>query len=682
MRRQKPERKTYVKRLRAEQLESRTLLIANAFSSVAFQDNAHYRANLIEGVDFSRNPDIDLDLMMALANGVGKFTPALVAGSATSSTNPPYAADSPEMRVDPNTDASPYAGVVSLLINYDSPPGAFLCSGSAIGDGSYVLTASHCFDQDNDGLPDPGIDFVRTFVNRDSVTEHDNNEVGAATGIYLHPDFLGFSVDLDNDIAVIKLATPVPAGTPTYSIHSPALPADPVLELVGYGTTGDGDNGYTLGSASLDKKRVGKNVVDITYTSSPRFLSRFDEPDSAETLGNLVETMVGGGDSGGPSFVTVGSSLEIAAVNTFTLDLPPITAPPGEFGGYWGGNFTAQYKPWVDDVFVGADLELTMTESADPVIAGSGAGNIVYTFTVKNLGPNPASAVQVIDNGTGVGLPTGMALHNSSTTQGTFNITNGTWTVGAMAVGDEQTLTVELTAPSSIADGSTIGIASTVLNAEPDFNPNNDSVAEETIVQRNIDIDIDVDDTLAVVAGSGANNITQVITATNNGPSDATGVVITEALTLPTGVSVSSSTPSKGAYNAGTGWTLDLASGESATLTFVLTAAASTADGAAVTVGGTRTASNETDTVAGNDNDSGNTVVNRNIDIDIDVDDTLAVVAGSGANNITQVITATNNGPSDATGVVITEALTLPTGVSVSSSTPSKGVFDRHGLDA
>ena len=254
-------------------------------------------------------------------------------------------------------------------------------------------------------------------------------------------------------------------------------------------------------------------------------------------------------------------------------------------------------------------------------------------------------------------------------------LTGTGWTLD-LASGESATLTFMLTAAASTADGAVVTVGGTrTASNETDTVAGNDNDSGNTVVNRNIDIDIDVDDTLAVVAGSGANNITQVITATNNGPSDATGVVITEALTLPTGVSVSSSTPSKGVFD-GTGWTLDLASGESATLTFMLTAAASTADGAVVTVGGTRTASNETDTVAGNDNDSGDTVVNRNIDIDIDVDDTLAVVAGSGANNITQVITATNNGPSDATGVVITEALTLPAGVSVSSSTPSKGAYN------
>jgi hypothetical protein len=63
---------------------------------------------------------------------------------------------------------------------------------------------------------------------------------------------------------------------------------------------------------------------------------------------------------------------------------------------------------------------------------------------------------------------------------------------------------------------------------------------------------------------------------TNHGPSDATGVSVTE--TLPAVVTYKSDSPSQGSYDSGTGvWDVgDLASGDSATLTLVVTVDPST----------------------------------------------------------------------------------------------------------
>src|SRR4029077_237371 len=66
-------------------------------------------------------------------------------------------------------------------------------------------------------------------------------------------------------------------------------------------------------------------------------------------------------------------------------------------------------------------------------------------------------------------------------------------------------------------------------------------------------------------------NVTFTVTVTNNGPSDATGVQVTDL--LPAGLTLVSATPSVGAYNSGTGvWNIGpLANGSSATLAIVAT---------------------------------------------------------------------------------------------------------------
>jgi uncharacterized repeat protein (TIGR01451 family) len=81
------------------------------------------------------------------------------------------------------------------------------------------------------------------------------------------------------------------------------------------------------------------------------------------------------------------------------------------------------------------------------------------------------------------------------------------------------------------------------------------------------------DDPDPVIVGE---DLTYTVTVTNNGPSDATGVSVTD--TLPSGVTYNSDTPSQGSYDNSTGvWDVgNLASGASATLILVVTVDSST----------------------------------------------------------------------------------------------------------
>ena len=42
-----------------------------------------------------------------------------------------------------------------------------------------------------------------------------------------------------------------------------------------------------------------------------------------------------------------------------------------------------------------ADLSISVVESVDPVVAGSGSGNLTYTVTLTNSGPDTATNVRV-----------------------------------------------------------------------------------------------------------------------------------------------------------------------------------------------------------------------------------------------------------------------------------------------
>ncbi|OWY60393.1 hypothetical protein B7486_69425, partial [cyanobacterium TDX16] len=80
-----------------------------------------------------------------------------------------------------------------------------------------------------------------------------------------------------------------------------------------------------------------------------------------------------------------------------------------------------------------ADVSLTKVETNDPAYVGDEA---TFEVTVANAGPDAAPGVEVEDV-----LPAGLTFVEATATQGTYDDATGLWTVGELAVDDEQTLT-------------------------------------------------------------------------------------------------------------------------------------------------------------------------------------------------------------------------------------------------
>ena len=325
------------------------------------------------------------------------------------------------------------------------------------------------------------------------------------------------------------------------------------------------------------------------------------------------------------------------------------------------------------------DLSVTQSESADPVVAGSGAGNLTYTATVTNNGPSDASGVALSEMLT---LPAGVTVDSYVTSAGTF--AGSTWALGSLPSGVSETLTVLLTVGGSTLPGTDVVCNTASVSAvnEIDVNPANDSSTECTSVGAPSTLDLAVTTTESVdpaTAGSGPGNLTYVVTVTNSGPADASGVALSNVLTLPAGVTVDSITPSAGIF-AGSTWTLGaLLSSASETLTIVLTVGGSALPGADVICNtASVSAVNEPDVNPANDSSTECTSVGTASTLDLAVTATESVdpaTAGSGPGNLTYVVTVTNSGPADASGVALSNVLTLPAGVTVDSITPSAGIF-------
>ena len=202
-----------------------------------------------------------------------------------------------------------------------------------------------------------------------------------------------------------------------------------------------------------------------------------------------------------------------------------------------------------------ADLEITKT--ADNLSPSVG-NNVVFTITAKNKGPYKATGIAVSDV-----LPSGYTFVSAVPSIGTWLAPN--WTVGSLANGASASLTITATVNSTGSYGNTASISGN----NPDGTNGNNSATATPLVQSNLSVTKSVNNTSPNVGST----VTFTITASNAGPSAATGVKVTDV--LPSGYTFVSASPSVGTWSE-PDWTINnLANGASATLTMQATVNAS-----------------------------------------------------------------------------------------------------------
>lgn len=683
-------------RLTLESLEERRLLAGDLaaadVSDSADRESRFHRvetSELMERVNFDNISSISSQFYNDSGDSI--FMPTVVGGSATGT--PP---DTPADRLDPNSPVgSEYAGVVSIDIQHPTL-GQFICTGSMVSPIA-VLTAAHCFDLEEpvDGQVDPGV--TATIYVNDGGNQTSAHSVSAITA---HPDYDGFSNSgANDDLAVLQLATSVPVSTPIYPIRDAGIAEGELIEFVGYGQSGNGDVGFSSVDPNFFDKRVGANLAELFVVDDELgevdeiFLFDFDENTGVDsgflggtTLGNDIEASVGQGDSGAPAFVDVNGQLVIAGVVTFEFALSNITPPPGEFGSLGGGVISGPYVPWINSLLgpPTADLQVSIRETANTIIAGSGAGNLQYEVDVTNLGPTNSTNITLDQL---FSFPPGVTLDSVSTTSGTYAAP--TWTIPTVPAGNTETLTFTLTVDGTAPVGlNLIATNSTITGFDQnDGNGFNNTFTEFTSIgppgSGTVDIAISQTESAdPVEAGSGSGNLVYTVTAENIGTDVATGLTVENPLTLPPGTTLVSATPSAGTFSGST-WTVgSLGANNAETLTVVITVD-STATAGVDVINSTAfvSALNETDSDVSNDTSAIATSVDPAViieTVDLFVTQTESVdpvVAGSGTGNLVYTIDVTNIGTGTATGVEVDSLLTLPAGVSVDSVTPSVGTF-------
>ena len=321
------------------------------------------------------------------------------------------------------------------------------------------------------------------------------------------------------------------------------------------------------------------------------------------------------------------------------------------------GNDSASYSV---TVLSATDADMGISINVDDVAPLDG-DTITYTIVVTNNGPNNATntAVNAV-------LPTGVTYASDSPGQGTYTSGSGVWNVGALSSGTSATLALSATVDTG-TNGQTIVHSVSVLATENDPNTSNDSATATINVGAKSDMSIV--QTVDINSPFTEDTITYTVTITNNGPSDATGVTVTDV--LPAGVTYDGKSQSQGRYRAKSGvWTVgSIPVGATATLT--LSANVDIGTEAQTIVNTAMVSANEPDSNATNDSASTSiTVLNpADMSVTVSVDNNTPQVSEI----ITYTVTVSNGGPNNATNVRASDV--LPTGVTYVSSVQSQGTY-------
>ncbi len=313
----------------------------------------------------------------------------------------------------------------------------------------------------------------------------------------------------------------------------------------------------------------------------------------------------------------------------------------------------------------GTDLSITKTDDADPVLPG---GQIVYTLTAKNEGPDAASGATVSDQ-----LPAGVSYVSSTAPAGWATSQSGqsiTFTKSTDFASNAQavfTVKVNVTAPN----GTTLENVASISSSTPETNSGNNRARETTQVVRPPEIDLSTTVTADEATPNVGDLVEFTVTLANAaGKDNATGVK--GQFVLPAGLTYVSD--NGGAATSQSGQTVIIDAGAiAAGASRVVKVVARVTQAGPLKAVAQVTAANEADVDSAPANDDGD---------QSEDDEAFAIVTGQQADlslskmassatavvgdDVTFTLRITNDGPSDATGVQVTDK--LPAGLAYLSN--------------
>ena len=175
----------------------------------------------------------------------------------------------------------------------------------------------------------------------------------------------------------------------------------------------------------------------------------------------------------------------------------------------------------VNNVGTAADISITKTASSDVVVTGQ---TFTYTLTVKNMGPSPATNVKVVDT-----LPSSVNLISITQSQGNYSQLGNVITFNLGNLASNATATIEIKVQPTV-----IGMINNLASASADeIDPNQCNNTASVCIFVNkaaAGTDISVVKTHSPEPAGICAPVLYIITVTNNGPINATGIILDDQI--------------------------------------------------------------------------------------------------------------------------------------------------------
>ncbi|MBK9708286.1 MAG: DUF11 domain-containing protein [Acidobacteria bacterium] len=311
---------------------------------------------------------------------------------------------------------------------------------------------------------------------------------------------------------------------------------------------------------------------------------------------------------------------------------------------------------------INSDVRIVKTASKTSSRPGD---DLTYTLTVTNLGPSDATGVTVTDN-----LAAGLSLTNVSSTlgtcSGTQNITCNIGNMGTTAPSNTAVITIVVSIPANFPTGNLANTA-VVSSTSNDSNPGNNS---STVTVPLVNSDVRIVKTASKTTSRPGDDLTYTLTVTNLGPSDATGVTVTD--NLAAGLSLTNVSSTQGTCSGTQNITCNIgnmgttAPTNTVVITIVVSIPANFPTGNLANTAVVSSTSN--DSTPGNNS---STVTVPVINSDVRIVKTASRTTSRPGDDLTYTLTVTNLGPSDATGVTVTD--NLAAGLSLTNVSSTQG---------
>ncbi|KAB8140778.1 DUF11 domain-containing protein [Chloroflexia bacterium SDU3-3] len=411
----------------------------------------------------------------------------------------------------------------------------------------------------------------------------------------------------------------------------------PALALRGEAVT------YTIvatndGPASATNVRVTDTLpTGLTYSGAT--------PAPTSTSGQVLTWNLGTMAAGTSTTITVVATVGAASLGNYTNRADITTDTPNDTPGDNTTTTTVQV--------VRPSLSITKT---GPAVAAAGS-QLAYTLAYQNSGDAVASNATVVDT-----LPAGTSYLSASPAPTSVSGQTITWNLGTLAVGASGTITVQVRASASLADGSAV-TNSAQITTTTSGDPPGDNTTTTTTQIRRADVAIQKTTTTTFPVTSGT-SVTYYLDYSNRGGVAAANVTIAD--TVPSQITGVTWACETGCSASGSGNAISIAIGTLAAGATGRVRVTGTATTALAREDFTNTATIRTDTPETDTSNNTSAVPGAVWTSDVQLIKQMPPTAAAGA-VFTATLTYQNSGPAPAAGVQLVD--TLPTGTSYLSAT-------------